>query len=69
LKSEKKKPLCQSCGSKNSTLIFWGYPGDIEWYLDTIAKKEIVTGGCTQSNNDPKWECPDCHNRWGKRDE
>ncbi len=62
-------PICPSCRSKNTALIFWGYPGDMEWYLSAVAKKEIVPGGCTLSNNDPKWECTDCHNRWGKRDE
>ena len=64
-----KNPVCPSCGSKNISLIFWGYPGDMEGYLESIAKKEIVPGGCILSNNDPKWECIDCHSRWGKRDE
>ena len=30
---------------------------------------EIVPGGCIISNNDPKWECTDCHHRWGTREE
>jgi len=62
-------PICPSCRSKNTALIFWGYPGDMEGYLNAVAKKEIVPGGCILSNNDPKWECTGCHNRWGKRDE
>ncbi len=69
MKSEKKNPVCQSCKSKNTCLIFWGYPGDMEQYLENISKKEIAVGGCTVSDNDPKWECTDCKWRWGKRDE
>ena len=69
MKSEKKNPACPSCKSKNTCFIFWGYPGDMEWYLQAIAKKEIVPGGCNLGNNDPKWECIDCKHRWGKRDE
>jgi len=67
--SRKKNPLCPSCGRKNTCSIFWGYPGDMEWYLGAIAKKEISSGGCVLSKNDPKWECNDCSYRWGKRDE
>ena len=64
---KKKSPDCPSCGSKNTCIIFWGYPGDMEWYLNAVAKKEIAPGGCTISENDPTWECSDCKNRWGKR--
>ena len=67
--AETNFPICPSCKSKNAALIFWGYPGDMEWYLNAVAKKEIVLGGCTLSNNDPKWECIDYSLRWGKRDE
>lgn len=60
-------PKCPQCGSKNTCIIFWGFPADMEWYLESIAKKEIVSGGCTISKNDPKWHCNDCSHRWGKR--
>jgi len=69
MSSIKKNPTCQHCGSKNTCKIFWGYPGNMEWYLDAVAKKEIAPGGCTISDNDPKWRCNDCYHRWGKRDE
>jgi len=58
---------CPKCHSKNTCPIFWGYPGDIEWYLDAVAKKKIAPGGCCISENDPMWECNDCSNTWGKR--
>ena len=63
-----KHPTCPGCKGNNVTLIFWGYPGDMEWYLEAIAKKEIVGGGCTISNHDPKWECTDCYHKWGERE-
>ena len=62
-------PTCPECNGNNIALIFWGYPGDMEWYLEAIAKKEIVGGGCTISDHDPKWHCADCYHRWGKRED
>ena len=64
-----KHPHCPKCNGNNVALIFLGYPGDIEWYLEATAKKEIVGAGCTISDHDPKWECTDCYHRWGKRDD
>lgn len=61
--------ICPSCGSDKTCLIFWGYPSDMEKYLEAIAKKEIAAGGCCISDNDPKLECNDCKHRWGQRDE
>jgi len=58
--------VCPSCGCDKTCIIFWGYPADMEWYLDAVAKKEIVPGSCKVSDNDPKWECSDCKHRWGK---
>jgi len=69
MKKQQKNPGCPSCKSKNTCPIFWGYPGDMDWYLQAIAKKEIAAGGCTVSDNDPKWECSDCKHRWGKRND
>ena len=63
------KPTCPECNKNNVAVIFWGYPGDVDWYLKAIDDKEIVGGGCLVSDNDPKWECNDCHCQWGTRDE
>jgi hypothetical protein len=62
-------PQCPECRSKNIALIFWGYPGDVDWYLEAIKRKEIVAGGCLVTDDDPKWECTDCYHRWGEREE
>jgi len=64
----KLNPVCLSCGSDKPCMIFWGYPADMEWYLEALAKKEIALGGCTVSDSDPKWECSDCKHRWEKKD-
>jgi len=64
-----KNPPCPECKSKNVAWIFWGYPGDMDWYLKGIESKEIVSGGCIVTDHDPKWECNVCHHRWGERDE
>ena len=61
---------CPQCGKSSVALIFWGYPGgNIEAFEQAIENKEIVPGGCLIGNDDPKWECNDCHHRWGTRDE
>ncbi len=65
----KKTPACPECSGNNVASIFWGYPGDMDWYLQAIKDKEIVGGGCCVSDNDPKWECTDCYHKWGERDD
>ena len=61
--------ICPDCKKNNVAIIFWGYHGDMDWYLQAIKNKEIVGGGCLVSDNDPKWECIDCCYRWGIREE
>jgi hypothetical protein len=63
------KPVCPECNKNNVALIFWGYPGDMDWYLKAIQEKEIVGGGCLVSENDPKLECTDCYWQWGTRED
>ena len=60
---------CPQCGKSSVALIFWGYPGNMDWYLQAIENKEIVAGGCIIGNDDPKWQCNDCLHRWGTREE
>ena len=66
--TESKSP-CPECHGNNVARIFYGYPGDIEWYLKAIDEKEIVGAGCIVTDHDPKWECNDCHHQWGERDD
>jgi hypothetical protein len=60
---------CPNCGKSSIAEIFWGYPANMESMEEALEKKEIVLGGCIVTDNDPKWECNDCSNRWGERDD
>ena len=51
---------CPKCGGTDIATIFWGYPGNMDWYLQAIKNKEIVAGGCLIGNDDPKLKCNDC---------
>jgi len=59
---------CPECNKKWIAEILWGYP-DMEAVEDKLEKKEIVLGGCYVTDNDPKWECNNCHHQWGKRED
>jgi len=65
---ELTRPKCPFCDGDKTCSIFYGYPGDIEWYLEAVAKGEII-GGCVISDNDPAWHCHECKKNWGKRNE
>jgi len=60
---------CPECDSASVAEILWGYYTDVDSLEDALEKKEIVLGGCCVTDNDPKWECNDCNNRWGEREE
>jgi len=68
-KMTQKNPSCPECKSKNVAWIFWGYPGNMDKYHKEIENKEIVPGGCMVTDDDPEWECNDCGNRWGHRED
>ena len=61
-----KSPACPRCNSANTCPIFYGYPVDIEAYLESEAKGELIGGGCTIREGSPTWHCHDCTNKWGK---
>ena len=63
-----KNLACPQCNKNNVAVIFWGFPGNDE-IIQAIHDKKIVSGGCLISDDDPKWECTDCHHKWGIRDE
>ena len=64
-----KKPICPKCNSKNTCSIVYGYPADIEVYLEAVAKKELYPGGCVVDENSPDWFCNNCELMWGKRND
>lgn len=57
---------CPNCSSSSVAEILWGL--DVElWDLKKLLdEKKIVLGGCLISSHDPKWECNECHKRWGE---
>ncbi len=56
---------CPSCSKEWIAEIIWGYPADMESLEEELERKDIVLGGCLVTNHDPKWECNNCHHRWG----
>ena len=64
------KPPCPQCKSKSVAQIFWGYPANFDEKMEKqIERKEIVMGGCIVTDHDPNWECNECYNRWGERED
>ena len=64
-----KKLNCPNCNKKWIAEILWGYPADMESIEVELERKNIVLGGCMITDHDPKWECNDCHHKWGERDD
>ena len=67
--SKLKNPTCPRCNSSNTCPIFYGYPADIEEYLQDVAQKKIRPGGCVIDNYSPKYFCNDCEFTFGRIDE
>ena len=61
----KKTPPCPNCKSKDVAWYFYGYPADMEWYLQAKKEGKIRGGGCSVSYDDPKWACNSCGHNWG----
>ena len=61
---------CPECKSKSIAQIFWGYPANFDEKMEEqVKRKEIVMGGCIVTDHDPNWECNECYNRWGERED
>ncbi len=61
--------LCPSCNGDDIAYILWGLPSDVDGIKKDLAESAIVLGGCLVTDHDPKWECNDCHCRWGERED
>ena len=59
--SPRKPRQCPACGSKLIAPILFGLPMFSEELENKLAAGQIVLGGCCISDDDPKWECVDCH--------
>jgi len=60
---------CSKCNNSKIAEIVWGYVDFNDEIEKMIDSKKIVLGGCFVTEHDPKWECNECHHRWGKRDD
>ncbi len=56
---------CPNCSKDWVAEILWGYPEDTQVLEQKLERKEIVLGGCLITDHDPKWECNNCHHKWG----
>ena len=56
---------CPNCGKTWIAEILWGYPAETVTLDEELEKRKNVLGGCIITNHDPKWECNNCHHRWG----
>lgn len=57
---------CPNCGSDNVAEILWGLPSFTEELQKELAEGKVVLGGCCVSSDDPKFECNNCGQRFGK---
>jgi len=68
-----KYPICPKCKSANVGIILWGYPMvklDYKEQFDKdLTSGKIYLGGCCVTDNDPKWACNNCCNKWGRRND
>jgi hypothetical protein len=59
---------CPKCKSVDTCKIAYGYPGDVEEYLQLVAEKKIHPGDGAQNEYSPTVHCNNCNNRWGDWD-
>lgn len=57
----RKLRICPSCNGKNVAVILWGYPLETAELTKALHKNKIILVGCCTSENDPTWQCTDCH--------
>ena len=60
-----KHPVCPKCKSEKIALIFYGYPENMEEYLQGIKDGTIAPGGCCVGDDDSKWFCNSCRHEFG----
>ncbi|WP_217907649.1 hypothetical protein [Desulfosediminicola ganghwensis] len=61
--ANQKPSKCPMCGSARMASIQYGLPAFSFELKRDIDLGKVVLGGCCITNNDPQWECADCHTR------
>lgn len=51
---------CPACGSSRIAEILYGLPAFSAKLKRDLDAGRIILGGCCVTNDDPKWQCPDC---------
>ena len=54
-----KPEKCPACGSEKILDIAYGYPSPEA--VMAADDGEIALGGCNKEDDDPDWQCGDCH--------
>ena len=57
---------CPECGSSRIARIQWGRPSWDEGFRRALREGRVVLGSCFVEYDSPKWECRDCHDRFGE---
>ena len=66
----KRKPRkCPQCGSVKVATILRGMPTFSEKLMTDISEGKVVLGGCCITENDPSWQCNECHMQFFKTNE
>ena len=56
---------CTQCNGTSVAEIIYGLCEITNELEQAINKKQIILGGCLIGNNDLKWECNNCGEKWG----
>ena len=56
---------CTQCNGTSVAEIIYGLCEITNELEQAINKKQIILGGCLIGNNDFKWECNNCGEKWG----
>lgn len=54
---------CPTCGSTDRARIVYGLPGPE--LMEAAERGEVVLGGCCVSDDDPRYACRACGQRYG----
>jgi hypothetical protein len=57
----RKPSKCPECGPGKIADIHYGMPGFSNELQKEMESGRIVIGGCCITDDDPMWQCADCH--------
>jgi len=57
----RKPHKCPECSSTRIADILYGLPAWSQELDEDLKSGKLVLGGCCITEDDPKWQCADCH--------